>query len=317
MTYSNSISQGFLLCCIIVFGAAAMSGCTTTHQMPDVDWSPSVAHPEFPQGDGPIVLVDSAHGNMHTIDGGFRAFSDLLKLDGYRVLDADSEITPQLLDQAGVYVISNAVYGGHDAEWILPTPSAFTAVEIKVIEEWVERGGSLLLIADHMPFPGATANLANEFGIVFLNGFARKSLTEGGTMSFTRQSGLLANHAITQGRSEAEEIESIKSFSGQAFRFVTAVQPLMYMPDDWEVLMPIEAWEFSESTPTVSAKGLVQGGTLNHGLGKVAVFGEAAMFTAQQNKNGPLGMNDPEAQQNSQFVLNVLHWLTGSLAEER
>ena len=70
-------------------------------------------------------------------------------------------------------------------------------------------------------------------------------------------------------------------FFGQAFRFVTAVQPLMYMPDDWEVLMPIEAWEFSESTPTVSAKGLIQGGTLNHGSGKVAVFGEAAMFTEQ------------------------------------
>jgi hypothetical protein len=28
-----------------------------------------------------------------------------------------------------------------------------------------------------------------------------------------------------------------------------------------------------------------------------------------------MGMNDPEASQNAQFVLNVLHWLSGLLAE--
>ena len=55
---------------------------------------------------------------------------------------------------------------------------------------------------------------------------------------------------------------------------------------------------------------------LKHGTGKVAVFGEAAMFTAQVNANGPMGMNHPDAQQNAQFVFNVLHWLTGSLSEK-
>ena len=315
MTYSNTMGRGLFLWLSIIIGVALTAGCASEHQMPAVDWSPTVAHPEFQQGDGPVVLVDSAHGNFHTIDGGFRAFADLLELDGYRVLNADSEVTPELLGKAGVYVISNAVYGGHEAEWILPTPAAFTPFEIRAIEEWVTQGGSLLLIADHMPFPGATASLANEFGIVFLNGFARKSLEEGGTMSFTRSSGLLADHAITRGRSESENIESIRAFSGQAFHFVTAVQPLMYMPDDWEVLMPVEAWEFDKSTPTISARGLIQGGVLKHGVGKVAVFGEAAMFTAQVNMNGPMGMNHPDAQQNAQFVLNVLHWLTGSLSE--
>jgi len=98
----------------------------------------------------------------HTIDGGFRAFADLLKLDGYRVLSADSEVTQELLDQTYVYVISNTVHGGHDAEWKLPTPPAFTSVEIKVIKEWVENGGSLLLIADHMPFPTPT-RIASRF----------------------------------------------------------------------------------------------------------------------------------------------------------
>jgi hypothetical protein len=299
-----------------MFCLVSISGYTEHSQIPDEYWTPAVSNPVFPQGDGPIVLVDAAHGNFHTIDGRFRAFSDLLQLDGYRVLSATSTVTPGFLEQASVFVISNAVHGGHDAEWTLPTPPAFTSDEIGLIVDWVAGGGSLLLIADHMPFPGATANLASEFGIIFLNGFARKSLTEGGTLSFTRTSGSLADHAITRGRFDSEKIESITSFSGQGFRFVSPLQPLMYLPDDWEVLLPVEAWEFDESTPTVSAKGLIQGGVLQFGEGKVAVFGEAAMFTAQVNKNGPMGMNHPDAAQNAQFVLNVLHWLTGILPEE-
>ena len=45
------------------------------------------------------------------------------------------------------------------------------------------------------------------------------------------------------------------------------------------------------------------------------MFGEAAMFSAQLAgpNRGPMGMNDPAAAQNPQFMLNVLHWLTGVL----
>ncbi len=104
------------------------------------------------------------------------------------------------------------------------------------------------------------------------------------------------------------------SFTGQAFRFVTPVQPLMSMPDDWEVLLPVEAWNFDESTPRVSARGLIQGGVLSFGEGRVAVFGEAAMFTAQTAiRDGvtyQMGLNHPSATDNTQFVLNVIHWLT-------
>lgn len=61
-----------------------------------------------------------------------------------------------------------------------------------------------------------TADLADQFGIVFLNGFAMRSFDEGGTMSFTRSSGSLADHAITRGRTDSEQIESLRSFTGQA-----------------------------------------------------------------------------------------------------
>lgn len=47
----------------------------------------------------------------------------------------------------------------------------------------------------------------------------------------------------------------------------------------------------------------------------VGVFGEAAMFTAQNSvRDGvtrPMGLGHPSASENAQFVLNVMHWLSG------
>lgn len=289
-------------------------------QTGDRDWTPEVGTPAYAQGEGPVVIIDAAHGNFHTMDGRFAAFARLLQIDGYRVASTDNEVTPGLLGAADVFVISNANRDGEDDDWILPTPPAFTDREIDLIVEWVEQGGSLLLIADHMPFPGATANLAERFGVVFYDCFALETASGGGTRAFTRADGTLADHTITRGRSDAESVDSVRAFTGQAFRAVSAFEPLLLMPDDWIVLLPVEAWEFSASTPRVSARGLVQGGVVRHGEGRVAIFGEAAMFTAQTSvrdgRTSRMGMNHPQAGQNAQFVLNVLHWMSGLLDDD-
>jgi hypothetical protein len=297
-----------------------LSGCAghpITQQRAD-DWHPNVSSPQFAAGSGPRVLVDAAHGNFHTIEGRFAPFGELLRADGYRVTSAGQPITPELLATADVFVIANAVKGGESAEWILPTPSAFEPAEVAALAAWVHDGGALLLIADHMPFPGSAANVAEAFGIVFLNGYAKKSATEGGMLIFTRAGGL-ADHPIVHGRNPGEEITALKAFTGQAFRAVVPVAPLLRMPPDWAVFFPYEAGEFASTTPSESARGLLQGAVLHHGQGRVAVFGEAAMFSAQNAVNGDkvvrMGMNDPEAPQNAQFVLNVLHWLSGVLPD--
>jgi hypothetical protein len=61
------------------------------------------------------------------------------------------------------------------------------------------------------------------------------------------------------------------------------------------------------------ADGLLQGAAFAFGRGRVAIFGEAGMFTAQRKgvDRVPMGFNDPAASQNPQFILNVLHWLAG------
>jgi hypothetical protein len=64
--------------------------------------------------------------------------------------------------------------------------------------------------------------------------------------------------------------------------------------------------------PAVPIEGWCQGAVLKFGKGRVAVFGEAAMFSAQLAgpQQMPVGMNSPEAPQNHQLLLNVMHWLT-------
>jgi hypothetical protein len=285
-------------------------------QVADSAFAPAIARPAFAEGAGPLVLVDEAHTNFHTTEGRYHAFARLLRRDGYVVRGLQAPFTAQALADARVLVIANALNARNEQDWMLPTPSAFTADEVAAVEAWVRAGGSLLLIADHMPFPGAAAELAAAFGVVFGNGFAVDSTEQGSTMRFARADGSLADHPVTRGRTAAERVDSVFSFTGQAFR-VTArdADPLFTLGRGTVLLLPQVAWQFSPLTPRLGAEGLLQGAALRHGRGRVAVFGEAAMFSAQRAgpQRAPMGMNDPRAPQNVQFLLNVVHWLTGVL----
>ncbi|MDX1385893.1 MAG: DUF4350 domain-containing protein, partial [Thermoanaerobaculia bacterium] len=76
-------------------------------------------------------------------------------------------------------------------------------------------------------------------------------------------------------------------------------------------------WEFKRKTPSIPADGLLVGAVFRFGEGRVAVFGEAAMFSAQEqitkDERTLMGMNHPDAAGNPQFLLNVMHWLSGLL----
>jgi len=68
---------------------------------------------------------------------------------------------------------------------------------------------------------------------------------------------------------------------------------------------------------SVSAAGRAQALALKFGKGRVVVQGEAAMLSAQIS--GPekfkMGMNVP-GNDNKQYALNVMHWLSGLLKEK-
>lgn len=283
-------------------------------QVPDRGYLPALAAPMYAADAGPRVCVDAAHHNFHTIDDRFFAFAALLRRDGYRVLANAAKLDAAALRACDVLVISNAQPS--DAEWDTypyPTPSAFAADEIAAIHRWVERGGALLLIADHMPLAGAASALAARFEVEFIDGFAQRESGEGVDL-FSRSAGTLKDHAIVRGRNATETVESIRTFTGQGFRAPKA-GALLVLPDDFVVLMPRIAWEFAADTPKMPGKGLLQGAALEVGDGRAAFFGEAAMFSAQLAgpDKAPMGMNARGAERNHQFVLNVMHWLTRKL----
>ncbi|NIM49883.1 MAG: DUF4350 domain-containing protein [Gemmatimonadales bacterium] len=286
----------------------------SAQQVADSGFSPPIHHPAFDAGRGPVVLIDEAHLNFHTAGGRYYTFAKLLRADGYVVRPSQSRFARQMLAGADILVISNAIAEQNEEDWSLPTPSAFDSAEIAAVRQWVQQGGALLLIADHMPFPGAAAELAAAFGVLFNNGFAMGQ-EQSGEMVFRRSDGSLADHPVTNGRGPGERVDSVVAFTGQAFRAVAQIDSLLILGLDVVLLMPQQAWRFSKSTPRLSAAHWLQGAVLRVGQGRVAVFGEAAMFSAQLAgpDRTPLGMNSPHAVQNAQFLLNVVHWLSGLL----
>jgi len=282
-------------------------------QVPDKTFQPKIESPAFEKGRGPRVGIDSAHHNFHTATGRYKSFADLLKRDGYRIIDFDQSITEQTLKKIDVLVISNALNKRNISDWSLPTPSAFDQDEMDALKLWVAAGGSMFLIADHMPFPGAASDLAKAFGFTFSNGYARPALQrERGVIGdvFGRTSGLIDSE-ITRGRSDAETVTSVTTFGGSAFQAPdNAIKIIQFGPKSVSRETK-RAPGITRDAPTIKIDGWCQGAALKMKKGRVVVFGEAAMFSAQlagQMKR-PMGMNAPNAKQNYQLLLNVMRWL--------
>ncbi|HET9634897.1 MAG TPA: DUF4350 domain-containing protein [Gemmatimonadaceae bacterium] len=302
----------------VLAAAIVCAGTLNAQQVADTVFQPRLGAPAFEAERGPIVLIDEAHHNFHTAEGRYSPFAQLLRRDGYVVQPGKSDFSARLLRPAKVLVVANALAARNQKDWTVPTPSAFNAKEIRAVHDWVENGGSLLLIADHLPFGGAAADLAASFGVGFTNGFVLDSSTTRGLITVRRGDGSLASHPITNGRNAAERVDSVTTFTGQGFPLPAGGTALITVRPGWVLFLPDTAWRFSSATPRKSAAGLLQGGVLRVGKGRVAVFGEAAMFSAQVAgpARRPMGFNSPEAAQNAQFVLNVMHWLTGVLNDQ-
>jgi len=300
---------------VVTLFTLSMGTACQSQQEADTSFLPIIDNPSFIAGNGPVVVIDEGHFNFHTAGGRFLPFAELLRRDGYQVAEIGASFSAESLAKADILVISNALNERNEEDWSLPTPSAFTPEEIEAVRRWVEGGGALFLIADHMPFPGAAADLAAAFGVDFNNGFALDT-TQRGPCFFRRSHGTLKDHSITNGRGDTERIDSVASFTGQAFQASNSdFEPLMVFDTGYVSLMPQVAWEFTDSTTIFDIDGWYQGGVLVYGKGRVAVFGEAAMFTAQIAGEQKLkfGMNSPQAPQNLQFLLNIMRWLTGAL----
>jgi len=257
------------------------------------------------------LCIDEGHYNAHTATGRYRPLARLLEAAGYAVSRNRGAFTGPSLARCDVLAIANAAGGDRFRIGPINLPihrggergdPAFTPGEIALVRLWVERGGSLLLVADHAPFGQAARPLAAAFGVVMGGGFVEVPRTSParagpGSLAFTSDSGLLRPHPITAG------LRRVMTFTGQSL--AGAGEPLLRLPAD--------AVEFVPPGPMlkpVSAAGHSQAVALAFGRGRVAVLGEAAMLSAQiDDRGGKMGMNVPGTD-NERFALQLFQWLS-------
>lgn len=299
--------------CLLLSVLSLSSVAALAQQLPDPEFDTSVANPAYKK-DGPRVMFDEAHHNFHTTEGRYKPFVDLLMNDGYRVIRNRQSFTKTSLSSFKVLVIANAL-GAEEMDDNGADASAFTEEECQAVQDWVKGGGSLLLIADHAPFGGAAAALGNRFSVDMSKGFtydpANSAPDSPSLLIFSRENKLLATHPITEGRNQEERLNNVQSFTGQSLKG----------PDDSIAILKLS--DTAKDTPnreadsSVSAAGRAQVIALKFGKGRVVVQGEAAMLSAQiagQNKQ-KMGMNVP-GNDNRQYALNLMHWLSGLLKEK-
>ena len=299
----------FAIFCALIF----LSVPAVAQQAPDLEFNTSVENPAYKR-EGPRVMFDEAHHNFHTTDGRYKPFVDLLMNDGYRVVRSRQPFSKTTLSSAKILVIANAL-GAEEDDDEGADKSAFTDDEMQAVQEWVKGGGALLLIADHAPFGSAAAALASRFGVEMSKGYTfdpQNSVAGSPTqLIFSRENKLLANHPITEGRSESEHLNLVRSFTGQSLKGPEGSVEILKLSD---TATDAPTYQSKES---VSAAGRAQAVALKFGKGRVLVQGEAAMLTAQVS--GPdkrtMGMNVP-GNDDKQYVLNVMHWLSGVLREK-
>jgi hypothetical protein len=294
-----------LVCLLLLFTSVAVG-----QQMADPEFNTSVDNPAYKKG-GPRVMFDEAHHNFHTTEGRYKPFVDLMMNDGYQVIRNRQSFSKQRLDSYKVLVIANAL-GAEEDDDAGADSSAFNDDEITAVHDWVKDGGALLLIADHAPFGGAAAALANKFGVDMSKGYtfdpANCATGLPTQLIFSRENKLLGSHPITEGRNEKERVNTVRSFTGQSLKG----------PEGSAGILNLASTAFDRTTfaaeTNVSAAGRTQAVAFKFGKGRVVVQGEAAMLSAQISgaDKHPMGMNVP-GNDNRQYALNLMHWLSGIL----
>lgn len=313
----------------LILASALVPVALAAQQRADLGFDTSVSAAAYTNSH-PRVVIDEAHNNFHTAEGRYKPFATLLRNDGYDVRAGMAPFTAASLKGVDVLVVSNAL-GPAATVGDDTSPPAFTGAECDAVAGWVRAGGSLLLISDHTPMGEANAALSARLGVTMGKGFV--TTTEAGERSggpaqlvFSRVNKLLGDHAITRGRNERERIETVTSFTGQSLSVPQGgVAVLVLGSGALEVptrtdLQALNAGRVGgPPTPAVQSAshavrvaGRAQGVAFELGKGRVVVLGEAAMMSAQisgANGEGRMGMNVP-GNQDKQFALNVLHWLT-------
>jgi hypothetical protein len=279
-------------------------------QQSDPTFNTKVANPAYASGPRhPKILFDEAHHNFHTAGGRYKPFAELMRSDGYEVIPNREKLTPEVLQKGDILVIANALGAEGMGQPDAANP-AFTDAECDGVRNWIEQGGSLLLISDHAPMGSAARGLARRLGVDMSTGATADAANSSGgdtSLVFSRQNHLLGDHSITRGRDDSERVNKIQTFTGTSLKGPEGSTPILKLGDT-AMDMAMDDGEGQSK----SAAGRAQGLAFPLGKGRVVVMGEAAELSAQTVGGEKFGMNVPGID-NRQLALNIMHWLSGLL----
>jgi len=291
--------------CFLLFPVAS------AQQTADPHFDARVDKPAFTKN-FPRILFDEAHYNFDTTHNRYKPFADLLFNDGYHISVNRQPFTKASLASHKILVIVNPL-GAEDADDEGADRPAFSAAECDAVKDWVHDGGALLLIADHAPFAAAVDVLAKKLGVDMSKGDtadpanADKEFDSPEVIVYSRANHLLAENALTNGRSDAEHVNRVLVFSGQSLKGPPGSDAFLKLADT-------AVDKIASSGTSSSAAGRAQGIAFHLGKGRVVVLGDAAMLSAQVTgtDNQLVGMNVPNVD-NRKLALNIVHWLSGIL----
>jgi hypothetical protein len=158
----------------------------------------------------------------------------------------------------------------------------------------------------HAAFGAAASKLSSAFGVTMHKGFAEVPGESSDPLLFSKENGRLGDHSIVTGAQAGTSIARVMTYTGQSLDRPGAATVLLRLPPTAVEAVP-EGDDLVER-PAGPAQGLA----LEFGKGRVVVLGEGAMATAQVNRREPYGMNTGD-NDNAQFMLNVMHWLSRTL----
>lgn len=248
----------------------------------------------------PVILVDHAHENLHTIKsdqgtGSLRWMLAPAKVAGIDVRPIADPWTEEQLRTAGLLIVAGVAERA--------ASPAVSDAEVATLAAWVEQGGSLLLLTDHDPYAEALQGIARRFNVEFSGGmFADAShgdprVPTSNRLYFSRANGLLGSHPLTEG------VRAVITYGGQAvWRTEGEASRIL-------ALAPTARNAAAKGAgPSPNAAQLL---AFSVGKGRVVIAGETAWFTAQITEDGTrIGVGDPMVD-NGKLAVNTLRWLLG------
>lgn len=298
----------------VAIGFFGVAEVRAEEQLPDLAYAFKNAAPAWAGGQGPQITLSTSNSEFVS-RGSMDPFAMLAKSDGFRVARQNGDFLAAFPQNGGILVIANPFVESFKDFPAMTPPSAFRPEEIEAVREWVESGGALLLLADHAPQGGGSSDLAKAFGFEFLNGHTvNDAAAANGNMvvqiSFTPDSGLEGEHAITNGATGRPKIRHFRGFGGQSFIPPANGTVLLTIPQGWSAVFTYSSAAELNSAPRIDASGMAQGAVLEYGKGRIAVFAEVGAFSAQTiSGKRPFGFNTPVGAENPEFILATLRWL--------